>query len=1020
MVFIKRMVASGFKSFARKTEIIFDKEVNVVIGANGSGKSNVADAICFALGRLSIKSMRAAKAKNLLFLGSKFIKPAKEASVEIVFDNSERLFSIDKEEVSLTRIVRRNGQSIYKINDETKTRTEIIELLAQAGIDPHGFNIVLQGQIQYIVRMHSDERRKIIEDVAGISVYESKKEKSLKELEKTEEKLKEISAILRERTIYLKNLEKEREQALKFKDLEILQKRLKASIQSRKIEEKVKELEKINKSIEEKAKLKEKEKEKAEKAKAEIESLQEKINKINKDIQLATGLEQEELHENIADLRADIEGQRVRKENFENRKADTEKRVEEMKSSIPAIQKEIADLRKESPEIAKKAQDLKKKKDELALIEAERDKLINFRTELFSIKEIIKDKERQILRAQGNAETLVRSIESISRDLKYKNESECANKVIELRQNLAKLEKEIESLSLEEIQNEKNISVSELEINQATKIKSQVEKIDTCPLCQSKITKDHVHHVFSNSDDKIKSFSELLSKSKTALEQIKERKSTLRNNIESSKKDISHSETELVKHKTISDRKESMKKELENEKTLRDEIIKTEERRKNLEVKIVDLPKIEAKYDSILLEIEEISSRTKHDSDTALLYKERDLENINNIIKHSTKDLDSIKVEIVSITENLKKKESDLKKKEEQESELNKRFKKMFENREEMQNLSSQKSLELSDITNSTRQIEDQINYLKIGKAKFDAEKESLEMEFSEYSSVEIIKASVEVLSERLTKTSESLMQIGSINMRALEVYEEMKKEYDSVSEKVNILNKEKEEILKIISEIDKKKLRSFMKTFRSMNDLFTQNFSKLYTKGVAYLEIENKENVFAGGVNIVVRLAKGKYFDVTSLSGGEQTLVALSLLFAIQEYRPYHFYIFDEIDAALDKRNSERLAALIAQYMDAGQYIIITHNDAIITKSNTLYGVSMQEGVSKVLSLKLDEAKDLAKNVEVENNKDKPKEENKTEEKESENEETEIDKEISDLDRIESETNLEDMSEEPKEEFRQ
>ena len=191
--------------------------------------------------------------------------------------------------------------------------------------------------------------------------------------------------------------------------------------------------------------------------------------------------------------------------------------------------------------------------------------------------------------------------------------------------------------------------------------------------------------------------------------------------------------------------------------------------------------------------------------------------------------------------------------------------------------------------------------------------------------------------------------------MRALEVYDEIKKEYDSVQEKVNTLGKEKNDILKIIEEIDKKKLKSFMKTFKAMNSLFTENFSKLYSKGIAYLEIENQEDIFAGGINIVVKLAKGKYFDVTSLSGGEQTLVALSLLFAIQEYRPYHFYIFDEIDAALDKRNSERLAALFNQYMKSGQYIVITHNDSIIMSSNVLYGVSMHEGVSKILSLKVD-----------------------------------------------------------------
>ena len=162
MVYIKRMVMQGFKSFAKRTEVQFDKGINVVLGPNGSGKSNVSDALCFALGRLSIKSMRATKAKNLLFMGSKYVKPAREATVELIFDNRDRLFGLETDEVSLARTVRANGQGIYKINGETKTRLEVLEVLGQAGIDPYGFNMVLQGQIQAIVKMHPEERRKII------------------------------------------------------------------------------------------------------------------------------------------------------------------------------------------------------------------------------------------------------------------------------------------------------------------------------------------------------------------------------------------------------------------------------------------------------------------------------------------------------------------------------------------------------------------------------------------------------------------------------------------------------------------------------------------------------------------------------------------------------------------------------------------------------------------------------------------------------------------------------------------
>ena len=147
----------GFKSFVRKTELPFASGINVIVGANGSGKSNVSDALCFVLGRLSIKSLRAAKAGNLIFLGSKAAAPAKEAIVEIVIDNSDRTFSVDNDEISIKRIVRRNGQSIYRINSETKTRQDVLSLLNMGGIDPNGFNIVLQGEIQNFFVLGSEQ-----------------------------------------------------------------------------------------------------------------------------------------------------------------------------------------------------------------------------------------------------------------------------------------------------------------------------------------------------------------------------------------------------------------------------------------------------------------------------------------------------------------------------------------------------------------------------------------------------------------------------------------------------------------------------------------------------------------------------------------------------------------------------------------------------------------------------------------------------------------------------------------------
>jgi len=251
--------------------------------------------------------------------------------------------------------------------------------------------------------------------------------------------------------------------------------------------------------------------------------------------------------------------------------------------------------------------------------------------------------------------------------------------------------------------------------------------------------------------------------------------------------------------------------------------------------------------------------------------------------------------------------------------------------------------------------LENEINNFMIGKAQINARIETLAQELKEFEPVEFISISVEKLHEKLHETDIILAKIGNVNLRALEVYDQIKEEYDKIKEKVDQLEKEKEEILKIIEQIDKKKKKAFIETLEKINELFSNNFSQLSTKGIVLLEPEDKKDIFNGGLDIIVKVGGGKYFDVTSLSGGEQTLVALSLIFAIQTYKPYAFYIFDEIDAALDRRNSEKLAYLLKKHMKQGQFLIITHNDSIISESsNVLYGVSMQEGISKVLSLQL------------------------------------------------------------------
>ncbi len=954
MTYIKRLVMHGFKSFAQRTEIPFDKGINVVIGPNGSGKSNVAEALCFVLGRLSAKSIRAAKAKNLLFMGSKYVKPAHEASVELVLDNSNRTFSIDNDEIVISRIVRHNGSSTYKINSDTKTRADILELLAQAGIDHNGFNIIMQGQIQSIVKIPPEDRRKIIEEVAGISVYESRKEKSLHELDKTELKLKEISTIIRERTSYLRNLENERAQALKFRELEHAIKKCKASILQRRLQEKQKELASVRKSIEEKSSQKDKIKVKIETTQKKADSAGSSISEINKHIHRATGIEQEQLRAKISNLRAEIEGLKVRKESFEHRKAEIERRIEEMQKSIPSYEQEIKDLRSESPTIARRRNELSRKKEELKAIEEERRKIYSVKTELSSLKERIKDKERQLFNASSQAGSLLKQIEDYTSEFKHKSRQHALKSLEDLRSEILAHKSTLEEIKKRAHESIREISSAETEIAGAEKIGSQVEKIDICPTCQSKMTESHIKHVLADSKSKISRFSLIINKSNSELEKANFESHNLSAIIESSHLKALELEKEITFHNIVTEKQEQLKKLVEQESAFRAELAGLSSMRDKLSLRTVDSSLFDERYATKMLEIEEASSITEDDLDHALVYKERELEKLKEIIRLTAKDNSEIEQSIEETGSLLDAKLEALEQNEAEEHSLNERFKKLFSQRDQVQAQLQEHNLEISTLQSELRQIEEQINYLKVGNAKLDAEREAIEIESSEFSGTELIQAPIHALEERLQKSQQAIMAIGNVNMRALEVYDEIKKEYDLIQEKVNTLGREKQEILNIIAEIDNKKKRTFMKTFKQVNELFSSNFLKLSSKGQAFLEIEDEENIFEGGLNIVIKLARGKYFDVTSLSGGEQTLVALALLFAIQEYKPYHFYVLDEIDAALDKRNSERLSALLQQYMKAGQYITVTHNDALIIDSNVLYGVSMHDGVSKILSLNL------------------------------------------------------------------
>ncbi|KKU68106.1 MAG: Chromosome partition protein smc [Parcubacteria group bacterium GW2011_GWA2_47_16] len=218
-MYLKSLELSGFKSFAKKTELKFSTPITSIVGPNGSGKSNIAEAFRFVLGEQSIKSMRGKRTEDLIWNGGGDAARANRASVKVVFDNRERILNVDFDEVSLERVIYRDSSSEYSINGTLVRLKDIIELLAGAHIGSSGHHIISQGEADKILNANSKERREMLEDALGLKIYQYKREESERKLEKTEENMKSVESLRREIAPHLKFLKKQVEKVEKTLEL---------------------------------------------------------------------------------------------------------------------------------------------------------------------------------------------------------------------------------------------------------------------------------------------------------------------------------------------------------------------------------------------------------------------------------------------------------------------------------------------------------------------------------------------------------------------------------------------------------------------------------------------------------------------------------------------------------------------------------------------------------------------------------------------------------------------------------
>jgi len=1164
MTKINRISIHGFKSFAHKIDIPFEDKFNCILGPNGSGKSNVGDAICFVLGRISAKSMRAEKAANLIFNGGKKKKPASSASVEIAFCNAKKTFPHGDEEVSISRTLTKKGNSVYRINGKRHTRTEVLDFLSAAKINPEGYNIILQGAITKFVDLSPLERRKVIEEISDVSIYEEKKHKAVLELNKVEDKLNNAEIILKERKVHLKELKKDRDQALKFKELKDRIDSNKATHLHLQIKDKERQKEKYDKEVQKHENKVDSVEKRIMKLKQQVTESKQKINKINREIEQKGEKEQVKVHREIEDLKVSLakDKSRVstlkdeinkiqqRKDQFNTEIKELESKVSshgqkktELQQKIKLKTKEIEDIEKSIASFKKKnkietSQELEKelenkdklieqKQEEVQQIRQKQQELLREKDRVEYQLETLDEKIKKVREVEQQNKGQVKELQDKKSELKsatlrlnkcLDNDSSFASQSSNAKKKLVELqEKQIQlnaktmniraGLSSNKavaniLENKKKFrgvhgTISELgQVNKKYSLPLEtaagarlqhivVDNDGTAADCikylksnklgsasfiplnkiryhdisieNKKLLKQPgVHgfaldlisfksqykkafaYVFGNTlvvesidtarkvgigkvkmatiDGNIAESSGVMRggfftrrnsvgfKEKGAIEELEKLENEISelqgviSNVtvkrESNEEEIStlrkmrsELEAEIIKlEKTLhldthdldatSGLKNELKEKLQKVSTglnhvqkritsINRELASLKSKKQTLRSQVNELrnPRLLAQLsafeesrqngreDLLRLKSEIKNLSTQVDQ---LIAPER--EKIKEILKQHGKEETKFNIEIKELAGKIKDREKHLTEKEKASKEFYSRYRSLFSQREKLSAEMNTADNEIENVREKMRGNEREINLVSLKNAEIKAKLAGLNQEFKRFKGVEIFKGkSLEELQKEINKFEVMLAQMSAVNMKALEVYEEVETEFNKLLEKKKSLDNEKTEVLTLMNEIETKKKDHFMNTFTSADENFRKIFSSLFKKGKAYLQLENSDKPFEGGLNIKVKLTGNRFMDIKSLSGGEKTLTALSFIFAIQEYQPASFYVLDEIDAALDKHNSETLAKLIRNYSNQAQYLLISHNDAIISEADTLFGVSMSEhGVSKVTSLRI------------------------------------------------------------------
>jgi chromosome segregation protein len=352
---LDKLEIKGFKSFREKTFLEFPDRFTAIVGPNGSGKSNIIDSICFVLGRS--RGLRVANIAELICNGGPNIKACSEAKVTLHLSDPDK-------KVKVSREIDRSGKSQYRIDDKAVTRQEVIEIMGD-----NEYNIILQGDVTRVIDMKPKERRKIIDDICGIAEYDEKKEKALNELEKVELRINEVSIVIGEKNGYLKELEKEKDEAIKYQEYQTDLKRSQATVYALEVQDFGKRAEKVGEKIAKMQSDKEKNNGRITEINAEVEEKNAKLKEANSQI---LAFEEKKGAAKIIETKSEIQ-------RAQDRQNSNQEALDKVKLELAEEKKKKLELAEEDKKIDLDIKKLAKEIEPLVIkIKEESEKIVGF------------------------------------------------------------------------------------------------------------------------------------------------------------------------------------------------------------------------------------------------------------------------------------------------------------------------------------------------------------------------------------------------------------------------------------------------------------------------------------------------------------------------------------------------------------------------------------------------------------------------------------------------------------------